>query len=60
MNTSVDTKHHGASLSEQWNVTWVGNNQNAQTSIKTLGEREPGNLSEQVEHVGVSNVAMFA
>ena len=27
-----------------------------------LGEREPGkiNLSEQVEHVGMSNVAMFA
>ena len=25
-----------------------------------LGERGPGNLSEQVEHVGVYNVAMFA
>ena len=25
-NTSVDAKHHGASLSERWNVTWVGNN----------------------------------
>ena len=24
--TSVDAKHHGASLSERWNVTWVGNN----------------------------------
>ena len=24
--TSVDAKHHGASLSEWWNVTWVGNN----------------------------------
>ena len=24
--TSVDAKHHGASLSELWNVTWVGNN----------------------------------
>ena len=24
--TSVDAKHHGASLSKQWNVTWVGNN----------------------------------
>jgi len=24
--TSVDSKHHGASLSERWNVTWVGNN----------------------------------
>jgi len=24
--TSVDAKHHVASLSEQWNVTWVGNN----------------------------------
>ena len=24
--TSVDAKHLGASLSEQWNVTWVGNN----------------------------------
>ena len=23
---SVDAKHHGASLSEQWTVTWVGNN----------------------------------
>ena len=23
--TSVDAKHHGASLSERWNVTWVGN-----------------------------------
>ena len=22
--TSVDAKHHGASLSERWNVTWVG------------------------------------
>ena len=21
--TSVDAKHHGASLSERWNVTWV-------------------------------------
>ena len=26
IDTSVDAKHHGASLSEQWNVTWVGNN----------------------------------
>jgi len=24
--TSVDAKHHGASLSQRWNVTWVGNN----------------------------------
>ena len=24
--TSVDAKHHGVSLSERWNVTWVGNN----------------------------------
>ena len=24
--TSVDAKHHGASLSERWNVIWVGNN----------------------------------
>ena len=24
--TSVDAKHHGASLSERWNVAWVGNN----------------------------------
>ena len=24
--TSVDAKHHGASLSERWNVTWVGKN----------------------------------
>ena len=24
--TSVDAKHHGASLWERWNVTWVGNN----------------------------------
>jgi len=23
--TSVDAKHHGASLSKRWNVTWVGN-----------------------------------
>jgi len=23
--TSVDAKHHGASLTKQWNVTWVGN-----------------------------------
>ena len=23
--TSVDAKHHGASLSERWNVTWVDN-----------------------------------
>ena len=27
---------------------------------QALGEKEPGNVSEQVEHVGVSNVAMFA
>ena len=25
-----------------------------------LGKSEPGNLCEQVEHVGVSSVAMFA
>ena len=25
--TSVDAKHHGASLSERWNVTWVGKQQ---------------------------------
>ena len=25
-NTSVDAKHHGASLSERWDVRWVGNN----------------------------------
>ena len=24
--TSVDAKHHGASLSKWWDVTWVGNN----------------------------------
>ena len=24
--TSVDAKHHGASLNEWWNVTWEGNN----------------------------------
>ena len=23
---SVDAKHHGARLSERWNVIWVGNN----------------------------------
>ena len=23
---TLDAKHHGASLSERWNVTWVGNN----------------------------------
>ena len=27
MNTSVDAKHHGASLTERWNVTWVGKEQ---------------------------------
>ena len=26
VTTSVDAKHHGTSLSERWNVTWVGNN----------------------------------
>ena len=35
-------------------------NQNADIHY-ALGEREPGlNVSEQVEHLGVSNVAMFA
>ena len=27
ITTSVDAKHHGVSLSEQWNVTWVGKQQ---------------------------------
>ena len=27
---------------------------------KAVREREPGDLSEQIEHVGMSNVAMFA
>ena len=68
--TSVDAKHHGASLSERWNVTWVGNNsiiihiklQLSKSKCRHslgLGERGPGNLSEQVEHVGVYNIAMF-
>ena len=39
------------------------NSPNQNTDIQeALGEREAGkiNLSEQVEHVGVSNIAMFA
>ena len=70
-NTSVDAKHHGASLSERWNVTWVGNNsicihiklQLSKSKCRHslgLGESEPENLSEKVEHVVVSSVAMFA
>ena len=34
-------------------------NQNADIHL-ALGEREPQNVSEQVEHLGISNVAMFA
>ena len=34
--TSVDAKHHGVSLSERWNVTWVGNN-----SMYTLNYNSP-------------------
>ena len=52
-------------------MTWVGNNSICTHKITTLqnqnahvhyalGETESGNLSEQVEHVGVSNVTIFA
>ena len=34
--TSVDANHHGASLGERWNVTWVGNN-----SMYTLNHNSP-------------------
>ena len=34
--TSVDAKHHGASLTERWNVTWVGNNSICTHEITTL------------------------
>ena len=68
VRTSVDAKYHGASLSEQWNVTWVGNNSVCIHSITTLQIKtqtfirlwaRATNVSEQVEHLGVSNVAMF-
>ena len=39
----------------------MGRQQHIKLQIHSLGlsEREPGNLSEQVEHVGVYNVGMF-
>ena len=41
--TSVDAKHHGASLSEWWNVTWVGNN-----SMYTLNYNSPNSVCNAV------------
>ena len=65
--TSEAAKHHGASLSKRWHVTWVGNNSICKLQLKMqkfirlwVKESHAGNLSEQVEHVGVSNVTMFA
>ena len=40
-------------------VNYNSPNQNADIH-QALGEREPRNVSEQVEHLGISNVAMFA
>ena len=40
-------------------INYNSPNQNAHIHY-ALGETELGNLSEQVEHVGVSNVTMFA
>ena len=48
LDTSVDVKHHGPSLSERWNVTWVGNN-----SMYILNHNSPNYVCSATLRTGI-------
>ena len=56
IHTSVDAKHHGASLSERWNVTWVGNNSVCKLQLSRSASDKYTGI---IEKTGSQNASAF-